>query len=230
MSSCPSELHPRPASAASAPGERPVFAAAGERRRRALRALGVGFAGLASAWLIALVLGVAGFDALPGVTLPGEPDRVDGPAPAQASGASRSKSDSPQSVRGIARSSPAVSAAAPARAIAGRQARSSRRAGSRRRGGTTRTPSNQNESGSPTQAQSPASSTPASPAVSSAPAPAAQQPAAADNGRGQPASPGDRRSATAGSGGSSGTATTAPAPAAQSESPGRSAGAPGQNR
>ncbi len=54
------------------PAEQPVFAATTPRRRRALRTLAIAAAAIAAAWLIALVLGVFGFDALPGITLPGE--------------------------------------------------------------------------------------------------------------------------------------------------------------
>src|SRR3954453_7656451 len=133
MSTSPPELHARPATAAAAPGERPVFADATDRRRRALCAIGVGAAALAAAWLIALTLGVLGFDALPGVTLPGESQRADGPATTARAGARRSDSGVRAPLGAVVRSSPAAGAAAPARAIAKRESRRSRgrRAGSR---------------------------------------------------------------------------------------------------
>src|SRR5690349_4436976 len=122
MSTSPSELEARPATSAAAPGERPVFADATDRRRNVLRALAVGAVALSAAWLIALVLGVLGFDALPGVTLPGESQRADGPAPSATARPERSDGGSREQVRAVVRSSPALTAAAPARAIARREA------------------------------------------------------------------------------------------------------------
>src|SRR3954469_14989573 len=72
MSAAPAEIEPRPTSAPPPAGERPVFAAPSGRRLRVLRIVGLAAAALAATWLIALVLGAFGFDALPGVTLPGE--------------------------------------------------------------------------------------------------------------------------------------------------------------
>src|SRR4051812_16756433 len=141
MSTAPPELHQRPASAAAAPGERPVFADATDRRRLALRALGVGAAALAAGWLIALTLGVLGFDALPGVTLPGESRQADGPAPSATAGARRSDSAARRPPQPVVRSPPVLGPAAPAHAIAKRESGRSRgrRAGSPRRnsGGTS---------------------------------------------------------------------------------------------
>src|SRR4051794_5318859 len=72
MSAAPAEIEPRPTSAPPPAGERPVFAAPSGRRLRVLRIVGLAAAALSATWLVALVLGAFGFDALPGVTLPGE--------------------------------------------------------------------------------------------------------------------------------------------------------------
>ena len=220
----------RPTSAPPAT-ERPVFAAPSARRRRLLHAAGVGAFGLAAAWLIALVLGSFGFDALPGFTLPGEPDRADAPSGAVA-GARESATRTHEG-------GDAGSATRVARAIT-----RSARAGAATDNGTKRTSRTRRSSGHRRSGSSggAAATTPGTPATSSpgasasAGTPAAQAPAATPTasqgtGRGRPESPGDRRSATAGTGGNSGTTTAAPATTTTTtESPGRSGSAPGRTR
>src|SRR5689334_20200804 len=60
--------------------ERPVCAARGRGRRRTLRFAGALAVLGATIWLAGLVLGVASFERLPGLLLPGSSDSVDRPA------------------------------------------------------------------------------------------------------------------------------------------------------
>jgi hypothetical protein len=225
MPIAPAESAPNPASERPAgdrpAAERPVFADAGGRRRRALQAAGATAAVCATAWLAALVLGVVGLDPLPGMTLPGESGA--GTRSNAAAGMTESSADRVRST--------AAGRESPVPAPAGRQGDSSRQAvrpepsrGLQRRataGGERRTSRSEPavEAGSP----APPSGTTTVPAASPAPAPAATPPTSA-----APESPGDRRSPTAATGGSSGAA--APATAGRPESPGRSADAPGRTR
>ena len=200
------------------PAEQPVFAATTPRRRRALRTLAIAATAIATAWLIALVLGVFGFDALPGISLPGEQ---------QASGAGGAPAGAPASHRRAGRLTGAAAASLPTQAkttelrheIARRASRADRqRRSARTRGGghaSTRSPSSPASPGSPASA-----ATPQAPASAATPV---------GNTTGRPAAPGDRRSPSATPGGHSGTAT-APATTTTTTSHGHSADAPGTNR
>jgi len=214
------ELEQRPTSAPAPAGEAPVFAAVSARRRRMLRAASAGAGGLAAAWLIALALGVFGFDALPDVALPGEAGNADA---GEVGAVKSSRSASATAGEGDATRSSA--AAAIARLEAKPAARADR--GSER---TRRASANGADSGATTAETTASAPAPTASAQAPATAPPAAPPSGSiANGRGRPAAPGDRRSPTA-TGGP--TATVAPTPTAttQPESPGRSGAAPGHNR
>jgi len=227
----PDIVEPRPPTAPAPSAEPPVFAASTPRRRRVLRASALGAAGLAGAWLIALVLGVFGFDPLPGLTLPGEHQAGQVAGQSASSGAD----DSARGRRSVRITGTAAGALPSARTGAERNLNSRSRPPHARRPGHPYQPggapsagaSPSSGSASPVQTAAPRAATGGQGASSTAPG---QTGTPAGNGAGRSDTPGGRRSPTATPGGRSDT-VAAPAPTTTpTGSPGRSGDAPGQNR
>lgn len=136
--------------AAAEIGEKPVFAATGPARPRALKLAGRIAAGLVGLWLVALVLGAFGFGHVPGIQLPrigGDGAADSGPKPAEP--VQRTTAPAPAATH-----SATPKARAPAHAQAGpRAARpGAGQGGSTGRTGTGRSHATQTHSGPSTRA------------------------------------------------------------------------------